>query len=456
MNIILPTGFEWVQLNPDLEKVLHYLYNTKENLNIIGPAGTGKSTILKMIASDTKHFGNIVVLASTGVSAVNISSEGIKGSTIHSFFKIPPYTMYSHNNCKTHEDLIPVIQNIDTILIDEISMVNASLFDFIFELLIAYNLKTGKETLPRVILFGDILQLPPVINNKDDSVKKYFNILYNDNVMYFNARAFSDYHFKTIHLNTIYRQSDTSFQNILNRIRLGTYTDTDLAIINDHVIPEIDFYSQNEMFLYLCAYNKKVDDINTMELEINPNRQKDYIANISGNIDPEILNTIPKVISLKNGLQIMCLRNDNEKQYVNGTMGIVERMYDNYVEVRLPNNDIIEVVRYDWDIYNYTVEHNTTQNVNKVDTNSVSVIPSRVGVINQLAVKGAKAISIHKSQGKTLDIAYIDFGFKAFAPSMVYVGLSRLTSLEGLGLFRKIKKSDIMLNYEALNFLETI
>jgi len=453
-SISLPAGFEWVQLNPDLEKVLHYLYNTKEHLNIIGPAGTGKSTILKMIASDTKHFGNTVVLASTGVSAVNISSEGIKGSTIHSFFKIPPYTIYSPNNCKTHDDLIPIIRSIDTILIDEISMVNASLFDFIIELLIKYN--GTRKNIPRLILFGDILQLPPVINDNDKSIKEYFNTLYGNNIMYFNSRSFSDFHFKTVHLNTIYRQADTSFQNILNRIRLGTYTDTDLAIINSHVIPEIDFYSENEMFLYLCAYNKKVDEINAMELEINPNIQKDYVANISGIVDSEILNNIPKLVSLKNGLQIMCLRNDNEKRYVNGTMGIVERMYDNYVEVRLPNNDIIEVVRYDWDIYNYTVEHNTTQNVNKVDTNSVSVIPSRVGVINQLAVKGAKAISIHKSQGKTIDTAYIDFGYKAFAPSMVYVGLSRLTSLDGLGLFRKIKKTDIMLNIESLKFLETI
>lgn len=447
MGFQLPKEYSWISMNPDLEKAFSLLYNTERHLNIIGPAGVGKTLLLKIICSDTKVFGNTVVLSSTGIAAVNASSEGIKGSTIHSFLKLKPQTIYGSNSIRLHEELYETINTVNTILIDEISMVNASLFDFIIENIMLYRAKQMQD-LPRIILFGDILQLPPVIDSSNDEIKKYFNILYNNNVMYFNSNSFYDLGFETIHLNTIYRQSDESFQNILNRVRQATHTINDINELNSYVIPEDVYFDKHEMFLYFNTTNKRVDEINQIELEVNENPQKDFHATLSGNCDEALLKHLPMTVSVKKELQVMCTRNDPNGIFKNGTLGIVEDFTDETVQVRTKNN-IITVPRVNWELYEYKVKHSSIKE-------EVEVHPEKVGTFSQIALRGAKSITIHKAQGQTIENAYIDMGWKVFAPALTYVALSRLTSLDGLGLKRRLKMSDIYASKESLDFLAKI
>ncbi len=447
MNFTLPNEYKWISMNPDLEKAFELLYSTQRHLNIIGPAGVGKTLLLKIICSDTRAFGNTVVLSSTGIAAVNASSEGIKGSTIHSFLKLKPQTIYGSSSLRVIPDLYETINNIDTILIDEVSMVNASLFDFIIENILLYRAKQMQD-LPRIILFGDILQLPPVIDSNNDEIKKYFHILYNDKVMYFNSNSFYDLGFETIHLNTIYRQSDVSFQNVLNRMRQATHTIQDINMLNDYVIPEDEYFDKHEMFLYFNTTNKRVDEINEIELMVNENPQKDYYAMVSGKFDDALLKHLPMKVSVKKDLQVMCIRNDPNGTFKNGTLGIVEDFTDDFVRIRNKQNQIITVSKLNWELYDYKVDSSIKE--------KVEVCTERVGLFNQVAVRGAKSITIHKAQGQTIENAYIDLGWKVFAPALTYVGLSRLTSLDGLGLKRKIKMSDIYASEESLEFLSKI
>jgi ATP-dependent DNA helicase PIF1 len=447
MTFNLPQEYNWISMNPDLEKAFELLYSTNRHLNIIGPAGVGKTLLLKIICSDTKAFGNTVVLSSTGIAAVNASSEGLKGSTIHSFLKLKPQTIYGSNSLHIHKELYEIVNSVDTILIDEVSMINSSLFDFVIETLLLYRSKQMQD-LPRIILFGDILQLPPVIDSNNNEIKKYFNMLYNDKVMYFNANSFYDLGFETIHLNTIYRQSDQSFQNILNRIRQATHTIQDINTLNDYVIDEGDFWDRHENFLHIATTNNTVDLLNVGDLHANENQIKHYDAIVSGRFDEALTKHLPLHVSLKKGLQVMCTRNDpsGERSFQNGTIGTIEELYDEYVIISSKGRNI-NVPRVNWELYDYKVTHDK-------DKEKTEVHPEKVGTFNQLAVKGARAITVHRAQGQTVETAYIDLGYKVFAPGLTYVALSRVPDCDkGLGLKRKIKMSDIYASREALDFL---
>jgi len=442
----LPEKYDWVQMNPELETALDLIINSEDHLNILGPAGVGKTVLLKMICdNEVLPRKNVVVLSSTGIAAVNASSEGIIGSTIHSFFNLGAYSVYTPGMMRIDNRIYEVVNNIDIIVIDEISMVTSNLLDFVIETLRFYRSKQWKDV-PRIILFGDILQLPPVINNKDENIKKFYHELYNDQYMYFNASNFKDLAFKTIHLNTIYRQTDTSFQQVLNRVRQATHTMQDLNMLNQYHIAEEDFFDKHENYLYIATTNATVDKINAIALDVLDTEEKTYNAIITGKINLNDKKMLPTTVRLKKDIQVMCIKNATDGSYKNGTMGKVLSLHDDTVYIKLSNGRELDIPRTDWAEFDYVMEDGDVHNIK----------PVQVGNFNQISLKSASAITTHKCQGQTLETAYIDLEQYVFADGLTYVALSRLKSLDGLGLKRKIRMTDIRASKEALDFLSHV
>jgi len=435
LNTILPPQYSWVDLSDShFSNTLNCILNTKDNLNIIGCAGTGKTLLLKL-ASELL-VGNIVVLSSTGISAVNASTEGIKGSTIHSFFKFAPLTIYSSSQLRKKEELKDLVNEVTTFIIDETSMINASLFDFMMETILLYR-STREKKYPRFILFSDILQLSPIIDDTTD-IKKYFDTMYNGHILYFNSFSFKDLGFKNIHLNHIYRQKDNSFQNILNRIRQGTQTKEDLSIINERFCEEEQYFKDNEYYIYLSSTNKIADDVNWAYFYTFEGKEYTYRGYTKGNFDFKKFPYLLREIKLKKDMQVICLKNN--VNYRNGTMGKVLSCYPNMVEIETKEHDKFLVKRGDWDQYEYTFDSTTKE-----------VLVTHVGSYNMIELKPCMALTIHKSQGLTLDNIFLDITYTTYG--LTYVALSRCRTLEGIGLKRKITSSMIKVNPEALEFL---
>lgn len=442
--MILPEKYNYLDINPDFEKALNLITTTNKNLFITGPAGSGKSTLLKIIMDDAVLAGNKVLLASTGVASMNASSEEFKGSTIHSFLKLPPLTAYSRGSIDLNDKVKAVASKVDIVIIDEVSMMNASLFDIIEYLFKIY--KDGES--PRYFLFGDPFQLPPVMDKKETNVMRYFNDIYDGNVFFFNSYAFKDLGIETIHLNKIYRQKEGSFQNILNRLRQGIYNPEDLKILNDRVLSETDFIMESEDdYIYLASTNKVVTFMNENKLAFENGLERSYHAHIEGNFDPQKKKMIDQVVTLREGCQVLVTANsgpESPSTYYNGLLGTVQSLYSDSAIIRVKGG-ILTVCKNKWNSYDYTYDE-----VQKAIVHKIS------GSMSQLALKLAYALTIHKSQGLTLDRAYIDLGWEAFSDGLTYVALSRLRDITGLGLKRKLKPEDIKVSREVIKFFETI
>jgi len=436
--INLPKEYEWVDLSdPNFNKALELILHSDQNLNIIGCAGSGKSTLLKLAYS---LLGDqTVVLSSTGISAANLSARGIKGSTIHSFFKLPPLNIFPDSIGKNNRVLEDILVNIDTILIDEVSMVPAALMDKMLQLLYEYRTNHDMD-LPRVILFSDILQLPCIVDKDNPDVYSYYEKMYEGNTFFFNSVFYQQHDFMTINLNHIYRQKDTSFQNILNRIRQGTQTNEDLQIINQQVISEEEYFIHNELYIYLASTNAVADSINDSYLSTYPGMPRQYKGYTTGRFDLSKIPQLSNLVTLKKEMQIMCLKNNSENGYQNGTLGTIEDMYYDSIKINTKNGRT-NVVRENWDQYEY--------GYNEI---AKEVIAEKVGTFNQIAAKPASAITIHKSQGLEFDNVYINLGF--VTQGLTYVALSRCRTLEGIGLDHPIRHTDIRVAREALDFLE--
>lgn len=436
--INLPEKYKFLDLSDEnFSMALDKILNTNEHLNIIGPAGVGKSQLLKLCADLLP--GNTVTLASTGVASANASSEGIKGSTIHSFFKFAPLDIYSSSQLRIIPDLFPIINNVDTILMDEVGMVNASLFDFIIETLLLYRSKQEKG-LPRIILFNDVLQLSPIIKN-DGDIKKYFDTMYEGKVFYFNSFSYRDMGFTNIHLNKIYRQKEGSFQNILNRIRQGTQTSEDLKVINEKVISEEKYFMENEYYMYLCSTNKIADEINSSYLHTFEGESKTYRGYVNGKFDFKKFPHLQQEVTLKKDVQVMTIKN-NPVGYQNGTIGKVVNMFSDGIEIETKDG-IFVVGRSNWENYEYSFDEKT-----KI------VEVEKVGSFNMLEAKSCLALTTFKAQGLTLENIFVDLTFTTFG--LTYVALSRCKTLEGIGLKRPITNSMIKVHPEALEFLSSI
>lgn len=420
------TNTDEIIITDEFKQALYLLESTSESLFITGKAGTGKSTLLQLFRQSTEK--NVVILAPTGVSALNIG-----GQTIHSFFRFPLRLM---NDAKIFRDKKrkKMFQKIDMIIIDEISMVRADIIDAI-----DHSLRLNREvyTLPfggvQMVFFGDLFQLPPVVESEE--LKMHFSLNY-DSPYFFSANSLIDFNLTKIELTKIFRQKDTEFIQILNNIRDNTITNNLLFSLNSRCLHN-NF--NKDIAIYLTSTNKIATEINKKKLNEISSQEFNFEAVLKGNFSKDSFPTDENLL-LKKNAQIMMLKNDPDKRWVNGTLGIITDITPLTISVKI-NSKIYSIEKVKWDKIEYDF-----------DTSTRKITESLIGSFTQFPLKLAWAVTIHKSQGKTFDNVVIDLGAGAFAHGQTYVALSRCRSIDGVKLVRPLKLKDIIVDEKVLKF----
>jgi len=423
-----------ISLSQEFSGVLDQLEYTKDHLFITGRAGTGKSTLLQVFRNTTKK--RVVVLAPTGIAALNV-----RGQTIHSFFGFPPRLLNKSEIEKRKNFRIYV--NIDMIIIDEISMVRADIIDNIdYFLRINRNVNAPFGGV-QMIFFGDLFQLPPVVSTPFE--KEYFRTTY-PTPYFFSAVAIHHIELKMVELLHVYRQEERNFINLLDNIRLNSLDYDDFMYLNERHLPAPE---EDDFFITLCSRNDIANRINENELKSIQLPEVAYQATVVGEFNPQLYPTDFNLI-LKEGAQVMFVKNDLQKQFVNGTIGIVTEANYERIMVRIPDENgpdkTIEVDRQEWEILKYENDADKPQQI----TTKV------VGTFKQYPLKLAWAITIHKSQGKTFDRVIIDMGGGAFESGQTYVALSRCRTLEGVILKQPLRNRDIIVDERITEYYEQV
>jgi ATP-dependent DNA helicase PIF1 len=425
-----------LELSAEFRYVLDEIEKTNHHLFITGKAGTGKSTLLQLFKKTTKK--NAVVVAPTGIAALNVG-----GQTIHSFFGFGPRLMQKHEIKRRYQRKL--YENIDLLIIDEISMVRADIMDNM-----DYFLRLNRDSaLPfggvQVVLFGDMFQLPPVVSSPEEQL--YFQTYYKGAYFFF-AKVMEHEAFKLelIELRKIYRQEERHFIRLLDTVRTNRMDYEDLDDLNVRHIPNFS-PTEEDNYITLTTRNVIADQINDRELKKIEEPTFLFQCKIEGDFD---LRNFPteSMLQLKKGAQVMFIKNDAERRYVNGSIGKIVFLDDENIHVELSEKDgstrIVEVSMATWEMVRYKTPENDTSKI------EVEVI----GSFKQYPLKMAWAITIHKSQGKTFDKVIIDMGTGAFEHGQTYVALSRCRSLSGIVLKQKIRPQDVMTDERIVEFYE--
>ena len=429
--------------NPEFIKAWELLQHTRQSIFLTGKAGTGKSTFLRYITTHThKKF---VVLAPTGIAAVNVG-----GVTLHSFFRIPfkPITPDDPDfkpdrikqRMKYPGSLVKLIREVELIIIDEISMVRADIIDFVDLLLRTYS---GNQREPfggkQLLLVGDVFQLEPVLSgDMRDILRKYYR-----DAFFFSARVFDRIRLVPIELRKIYRQTEGDFVALLDRIRTGSVSREDISHLNTRCLPpdllEADLQSSRPT-MTLASRRDMVDHINESRLEAIDRPLVTFVGTIKGEF-PE--NSLPTdlELSLKEGAQVVFIKNSPDRLWVNGTIGTVVTLTKDLIEVRLENGDIHAIEPEKWSNIRYSYDPKTKK-----------INEEELGSFTQYPIKLAWALTIHKSQGLTFNNVIIDMGRGAFTGGQTYVALSRCRSFDGLTLRSTVADRDIFVNPAIINF----
>lgn len=426
--------------SPELTMAWDIIENTGANLFLTGKAGTGKTTFLKNLRS--KSTKRLVVLAPTGIAAINAG-----GVTIHSFFQLPlsPYVpgatfggeeqkYYRFSKVKRN-----IIRTLDLLVIDEISMVRADLLDAIDSVMRRYREHSKPFGGVQLLLIGDLQQLSPVIKDDDWALlSKFYSTPY-----FFSSNALNAATYHTIELKTVYRQHDEYFISILNQIRENRATDETLSVLNRRYIP--NFIPDKESdYIRLTTHNYPAQMINDKELSLLPSREYVFSAEIDGDF-PETSYPADERLVLKQGAQIMFIKNDPEKRFFNGMIGEVISLSDDNIVVRGKNGgESFNLEKSEWTNSKYTLDDATKEIKETVE-----------GVFKQYPLRLAWAITVHKSQGLTFDHAIIDISH-SFAHGQAYVALSRCRTLEGIVLSEPLQRDAIISDHTLDSYINTI
>jgi ATP-dependent DNA helicase PIF1 len=421
-----------ISLSKEFDDVLNILEYTSNHYFVTGRAGTGKSTLLQLFRSTSRK--KIAVLAPTGIAALNV-----KGQTLHSFFGFPPRMIDKVDIFKKKD--YKFYKKVDTIIIDEVSMVRADMLDNI-----DYFLRLNREVDQpfggvQMLFFGDLFQLPPVIASEFE--KQYFREKY-ASAYFFSANIIPFIDLQMIELNQVYRQDEKHFIRLLDNIRQNAIDYDDMEDLNQrHVaLPEDKKY-----IVYLCARNATADAINQTEIEKLDTEKFVFNAKTEGEFNPQLYPT-EGILVLKRGAQIMFVKNDPQKQFVNGTIGTIRHMDNDEITADIldehGNEKMIKVDRQTWENVKYKSDP-------QVDTTIKAEI---IGTFTQYPLKLAWAITIHKSQGKTFERVIIDLGGGAFESGQTYVALSRCKKLSGIYLKKPITGRDIFIDPAVVDFYE--
>jgi len=428
--------------NKEFQDALQLITHTRQSVFLTGKAGTGKSTFLKYICNHTRK--KYVVLAPTGIAAINAG-----GVTLHSFFKLPfrpmlpddPDLSLSHGRIfeffKYPKEKRKIIAEVDLIIIDEISMVRADIIDCVDRILRVYS---GNMRLPfggkQLLFVGDVFQLEPVVPSDQKEILSLFYA----SPFFFSARVFKDINLVPIELQKVYRQTDPVFINVLDRIRNNAARKQELDTLNGRYFPS--FEPQNEdMYITLATRRDQVDFINEKKLAELPGEEYVSVGKIEGDFPESSLPTQLN-LSIKEQAQVIFIDNDYERRWVNGTIGMVSGIDENgnvYVLLESGVEHLVEPTS--WRNYKY-----------KYNEKERRIEEEIVGTFEQLPIRLAWAITVHKSQGLTFSRVVVDLTGGVFAGGQTYVALSRCTSLEGLVLKSKISSRDIFIRKEIVEF----
>ncbi len=428
--------------NEEMQKALQIIQFTRRSLFLTGKAGTGKSTFMRHIAATIKK--KHIILAPTGIAAINAG-----GSTLHSFFKLPFHPLlptdkrYSTRNIrdtlKYNGEKTKLLREVELIIIDEISMVRADIIDFIDKVLRIYN-RNMREPFggKQLLLVGDIYQLEPVIKEDERQLLRPFY----PSCFFFDAHVFREMQLIAVELKKVYRQRDAQFISLLDHIRTSQVSDTDLRLLNARVNAEIGT-EEGRLSITLSGRRDTVDYINEKQLNTLPDQPTIFYGHIEGEFPESSLPT-PIELEIKTGAQVLFIKNDKERRWVNGTLGTIIGFgdeEDGIIYVRTEDGRDFDVEREIWSNVRYTFNEKEQK-----------IEEEEIGSYQQFPLRLAWAITVHKSQGLTFNNVKIDFTGGVFAGGQTYVALSRCTSLQGISLQEPIRRENIFVRTEVTNF----
>jgi len=428
----------------EFQNALRIIRDTHQSLFLTGKAGTGKSTFLRYVCKevDKKH----VVLAPTGIAAINAG-----GSTLHSFFKLPFHPLLLDDPkfsiqkirdfLKYKKSHVKLLQEVELIIIDEISMVRVDIIDFIDRVLRVYCGKMREPFGGKQMLFvGDVFQLEPVVKSDEREILGRFY----PNSFFFSALAFQQMRLVCIELKKVYRQKDGDFVAALDQIRCNRAGNKELSLLNTRYqpVPKPDEEDSSALRIVLATRKDNVDFINQTELEKLSGDTCVLKGQIKGDFPESSLPTLMN-LELKEGAQIIFVKNDLEKRWVNGTLGRIAEIQEDgsWIGIVTDSGVYVRTEPEKWSNVRYTYNEKEKK-----------IEEEELGTFTQFPIRLAWAITIHKSQGLTFQRATIDFSGGTFAGGQAYVALSRCTSLEGIVLKKKVERSDVFVRPEVVQF----
>lgn len=432
------------------DKVLAFIEYTNQNIFLTGKAGTGKTTLLKRIRENSSK--KMAVVAPTGVAAMNA-----KGTTINSFFQLPPGSFFpgdiSLENLQAGflsiqsmvsdlsytKDKLSLFNELELLVIDEVSMVRCDLLDVIDAILRAVRRNQAPFGGVQLLLIGDLYQLPPVTKREDWS---FLNRAY-PSPYFFDAQVIRRHPLLQVELTTVYRQTETDFINILNDIRNNDIQADNLALLNQRYNPQ--FNASDELNpIIITSHNAEANSINQQKLDELPGTEYTFEAEVNGDFKDLSLQA-EQTLKLKEGAQIMFIKNDTgeDRKFYNGKIGKVKSVTNGDIYISFPQEEDLLLEKTSWASFEY-----------KTDPEQ-EIVQQQVGEFSQYPIKLAWAVTIHKSQGLTFDHAIIDAG-KSFVAGQVYVALSRVRTLGGLILKSKISTESLRSNAEVINYMKPV